>query len=76
MTHTVRRLRNWGWELNNQYIVLRSIDEGGHTGIWDDYKHTLCTELKQPGVVSRRYGDDDKVVARILPVSIKGKLSW
>lgn len=75
-TLRVRRLSNWGWELHNQYVVLRSIDVDGHAGIWDDYKHTLCTELKQPGVVSRRYGDDDKIVARIIPVSKKDELSW
>lgn len=75
-TLRVRRLSNWGWELHNQYVVLRSIDEDGHAGIWDDYKHTLCTELKQPGVVSRRYEDDDKIVARIIPVSKKDELSW
>jgi len=72
----VRRLSNWGWELHSQFVVLRPIDEGGPAGIWDDYISTLCKESKQPGVVSTRYGDDDEIVARLLPVSIKGKLSW
>jgi hypothetical protein len=72
----VRRLGNWGWELHSQFVVLRSIGESGPAGIWDDYIRTLCTESKEPGVVSTRYGDDDKIVARILPASMKGKLSW
>ena len=72
----MRRLSNWGWELHSQFVVLRPIDEGGPAGIWDDYIHTLCTESKRPGFVSTRYGDDDMIIARILPAAMEGKLSW
>jgi len=75
-TLRVRRLMNWGWELHSQFVVLRPIDESGPTGIWDDYRRTLCTESKEPGVVSARYGDDNKIIARILPALIMGDLSW
>lgn len=75
-TLQVHRTKNWGWELRSQYLVLRSIDEGGPAGIWDDYICTLCTESKQPGDVSTRYGDNDKIVARVLPALMEGKLPW
>ena len=75
-TLQVHRTKNWGWELRSQYLVLRSIDEGGPAGIWDDYISTLCTESKQPGDVSTRYEDNDKIVARVLPALMEGKLPW
>lgn len=71
----VHRLKTWGWELRSQYFVLRSVDENGVDGLWDDYKKELTIQFKEEGTVSTR-DDGDEIESRSVPRSMENKLEW
>jgi len=73
--HFVHRLENWGWELRSQYFVLRSIDENGPDGLWDDYKNDLIIQFKGEAAVSFRK-DNQMIKSRRVPRSMEAELGW
>ena len=71
----VHRLSTWGWELRSQYFVLRSVDETGVDGLWDDYKKELTIQFKEEGAVSIR-NNGDEIESRSVPSSMVDVLEW
>ena len=75
-TLRVQRRLDWGWELRSQCYVLRSYDEKGPDGLWEDYLQNMVMQRKEDGTPPNVRPGFEDVVVRAIPSQMADKLVW
>ena len=75
-TFQVHRRLDWGWELHSQLCALRSYDEKGPDGLWEDYLKNLTHQRKEDGTPASIRPGFGEVVVRTVPKQMADKLAW
>ena len=73
---TLRVHRRLDWELRSQYYVLRSYDEKGPDGLWEDYLQNMVMQRKEDGTPPNVRPGFEDVVVRAIPSQMADKLVW